>query len=153
MGLRPLLLGSPLSDKENDRTLVALRAHLDGLCELLPKVYGTSPAARQANSELEQIAQLPAGASELACMRAALLFGLYKEGEVKRHFAEQEAVVGATFAKDMAERVLPFVAPRFLKHSCQAPEAFVMTCLVLSEMWAGEKLGNWPLTTMAPVGS
>ena len=26
---------------------------------------------------------------------------------------------------------------------CQAPDAYVTLCLVLSEMWAGERLGNF----------
>ena len=74
----------------------------------------------------------------LACKRAALLFALHTEPEVQRYFADEP------FARDLYERVLPFLVPRFLKHSCQSPEAFVGACVVLADMWEGEPLGNWP---------
>ena len=34
---------------------------------------------------------------------------------------------------------------RCIRDSCQAPDAFVVLACILSEMWAGERLGNWPL--------
>ena len=39
--------------------------------------------------------------------------------------------------RDLAERVLPFVTPRFVANSCQRPDAFVQLCVVLAELWAG----------------
>ncbi len=146
VGLRPLLLGAALSDRDDpDHTLAGLDSHLEGVRPLVRDVYGDSVAARQADDEMAQIVALPRGAPEVACKRAALLFALHKEPELKRYFAEQEGIVGASYAHDMATRVLPFVAPHFLKHSCQAPDAFVHACAVLAEMWPGERLGNWPL--------
>jgi len=154
LGLRHLILGAPLSDREHDHTVASVRAHLEGVRELLPRVYGTTPASTQAVAELKHIANLEEGAAELACMRAALLFAMHRELEVKRHFIEQETDADeAAFARDMSNRVLPFLVPRFFKHSCQAPEAFVTACLVMNEMWVGEQLGNWPRTTMPPDGS
>ena len=142
-----MLLGPPLSDRETDHTLKGLDSHVGGVCPLVDKVYGTSAAAKQAVAELAQIAALPPGTDEAACKRAALLFALHKEDELKRYFSGQERAVHAgddrSFAEDMAQRVLPFVVPRFLRHSCQTPDTFVMLCLVLSEMWRGEQLGNW----------
>ena len=148
VGLRPLLLGPPLSDRETDHTLKGLESHVGGLVPLVGQVYGRGPAARQAGAELNSIATLPAGKDEAACKRAAVLFALSKEPELLRHFSAQERSVHsgdeASFAEDMAQRVLPFVTPRFLRHSCQSPDAFVTACVVLGEMWKGEKLGNWP---------
>ena len=75
----------------------------------------------------------PAGA---ACQRAALLFALAHEAELAAHYGP--------YARDLAERVLPFVTPRFVANSCQRPDAFVQLCVVLAELWEGEPLGNWP---------
>ena len=148
VGLRPLLLGAPLSDRETDHTLKALNSHVAGMCPLVDQVYGKPPAAQQAAAELAAIAELGKARDETTCKRAAVLFGLSKEPELLRYFSGQERTVHSgdepSFAEDMATRVLPFVTPRFIRHSCQSPDAFVMTCLVLSEMWRGEKLGNWP---------
>jgi len=148
VGLRPLLVGPALCNRDVDMTLVSLASHLEGVRPLMRDVYGGSKAAQQAERDLGQIAALPHGTSEAACKRAALLFALHKEPEVQHYFKEQESILGGRFAADMVERVLPFVAPRFLKHSCQAPDAFVLLCMVLAEMWPGERLGNWPLTTI-----
>jgi hypothetical protein len=148
VGLRPLLLGAPLSDREVDHTLKGLESHVGGMCGLVEQVYGTTPAARQAAAELNSIAQLPTGEHEVTCKRATVLFGLSKEPELLRYFSGQERAVHSgdepSFTEDMVHRVLPFVAPRFLRHSCQSPDSFVLACVVLGEMWRGEKLGNWP---------
>ena len=145
VGLRPLLLGPPLDDREMDRTLVGLSSHVEGLMGVVRSIYGDSVAATEASLELSAIAALGNSADESACKRAALLFALYKEPEVQRYFEQQEGAVGSSYSKDMAERVLPFVVPRFLKQSCQAPDAFVQLCVVLAEMWPDVRLGNWPL--------
>ena len=145
VGLRPLLLGPALDDREMDRTLGGLGSHVEGLKNVIREVYGDSVAAIDAGQEMGQIAALGNGAHEVTCKRAALLYALYKEPEVQRYFEQQEAAVGSTYAKDMAKRVLPFVVPRFLKHSCQAPDDFVHMCIVLAEMWPDVRLGNFPL--------
>ena len=148
VGLRPLLLGAPLCDREVDHTLNALSSHVAGMCPLVEQVYGETQVAKQAAAELALVAELPAGKDETTCKRAAMLYGLSKEPELLRFFSQQERAVHSgdepSFAEDMATRVLPFVTPRFLRHSCQNPDAYVMMCLVLSEMWRGERLGNWP---------
>jgi len=148
VGLRPLLMGPPLSERDTDHTLKGLDSHVAGLCPLMEQVYGSSPAAKQAAAELMNIAALPVGKDEAACKRAAVLYGLSKEPELLRHFSGQERVIHsddeASFSEDMVERVLPFVTPRFLRHSCQTPDAYVLMCVVMGEMWRGEKLGNWP---------
>jgi hypothetical protein len=140
--LRGALVGTPLSDRppgRRDPTHTRLDAHLRGLIDLLPVNYGRGAAVRQACTELKKVAALPGtNAPNLACKRAALLLALHSEPQVQRYFADEP------FARDLYERVLPFLIPRFLKHSCQSPDAFVGACLVLADMWEGETLGNWP---------
>jgi hypothetical protein len=144
-GLRPLLLGPALDSREIDLTLMGLSKHVKGLEKMVRSIYGDSVAAVDATQELEALAALGNGAKETTCKRAALLYALYKEPEVQRYFELQEGTVGSSYAKDMAERVLPFVVPRFLKQSCQAPDAFVQLCVVLADMWPDVRLGNWPM--------
>ena len=150
-GLRPLLLGPPLRQRARDATLPALDAHVEAVAELLPAVYGDSEPAQQAEMEVRRLLALGDDRDAVLCKRAALLFALLREKEPVRQLAAEEraapAAAGApaTFAEDMRERVLPFIAPRFLRNSCQAPDAFVTLACVLAELWPGEPLGNWPL--------
>lgn len=145
VGLRALLLGAPLSARNADgdgapadRALAeALRAGVEGTRALLRRVYGDGEEAAQADLELRAVCAMdgatPAGA---ACQRAALLFALAHEAELAAHYGP--------YARDLAERVLPFVTPRFVANSCQRPDAYVQLSVVLAELWAGEPLGNWP---------
>ena len=137
-------MGTPLSDRppgQCDPTHARLNAHLSGLIDLLPATYGNCPATQQACTELRKVIASCGGATapELACKRAALLFALHSEPRVQSYFADEP------FARDLYERVLPYLVPRFLKHSCQAPGACGQACVVLADMWEGETLGNWPL--------
>ena len=155
VGIRPLLLGQSLTDRTTDRTAIALNAHIRGVNNLLPKVYGDSEASKQAQMEFGRIIDFPDTKDGAWCRRAALLFALAREREMVKHFAEQERKLQGdngrpTYAEDLHSRVLPFVLPRFLKHSCQAPDTFVVLTLVLAEMWEGENLGNWPGGASAP---
>tara|TARA_B110000902_G_scaffold136544_1_gene158030 strand:- start:1918 stop:2358 length:441 start_codon:yes stop_codon:yes gene_type:complete len=135
---RSALVGAPLSGRRGvDASHARLDAHLRGVVDLIPHTYGTGPAVRQAVAEFAKIPELPNTATGLACKRAALLFALHSEPELKAYFADEP------YARELSERVLPFVVPRFLKHSCQSPEAFVQACVVLADMWEGEPLGNW----------
>lgn len=153
MGLRDMLLGPPLSDARPraETVAAALDGHLLGLLELLPQVYGDGEACRQAVLEMGAVVDMDGSQREcVACKRAALLYALHTEAAVRDHWKERHGDGSAAFAHDLATRVLPFVVPRFLRHGCQAPEAFVLLTLVLSEMWEGERLGNWPLEPGAP---
>ena len=151
VGLRALLLGAPLSARNADAdadadtggapadgasSAEALRAAVEGTRALLRRVYGDGEEAAQAD-ELRAVCAMdgatPAGA---ACQRAALLFALAHEAELAAHYGP--------YARDLAERVLPFVTPRFVANSCQRPDAYVQLSVVLAELWAGEPLGNWP---------
>ena len=110
---------------------------MEGTRALLRRVYGDGEEAAQADFELRAVCAMdgatPAGA---ACQRAALLFALAHEAELAAHYGP--------YARDLAERVLPFVTPRFVANSCQRPDAYVQLSVVLAELWAGEPLGNWP---------
>ena len=149
-----MLMGPPISDRATDRTVTALESHIKGIKALLPKVYGASEECRQAQMEFQSILSFPANRDGAWCRRAALLFALSREKELADYFADQERkLLGdgrPTYAEDMRDRVLPFVLPRYLRHSCQAPDTFVVLSLVLAEMWEGEVLGNWPAGAGVP---
>ena len=142
VGLRELLLGAPLSVRVEapgaaEADAEALRVHVEGVRALVARVYGGGEEAAQADLELRGVlARGAAGPERAACHRAALLFALAHEAEVAAHYGP--------YARDLAERVLPFVTPRFVANSCQRPDAFVQLCVVLAELWGGERLGNWP---------
>ena len=142
MALRPLLLGPPLQERCDTEHTDTLAPHVASVQELLKHTYGNGPEAAQAVCELDGVAALDADFSGMACQRALLLFSCHREPAVASHFCD-------AFARDMTQRVLPFVTPRFLANQCQAPDAYVMLSLVLAEMWPGERLGNWPLTQQA----
>jgi len=149
VGLRPLLLGPPLTERERDPTLTTLDSHLEAVAELLAKVYGNSEASQQAQMEFRRFLSMEADTDGVLCKRAALLFALGKEKELGAFFEQQERIVQGedgkpTYAQDMRDRVLPFILPRYVRNSCQTPDTFVVLATVLAEMWAGEKLGNWP---------
>jgi len=151
--LREMLLGPPLSAPRPSvqETDAALTQHVQGIPAVMANTYGTaSEATREAGNEVAGVAAMSASEQGICCKRALLLFALRREPELKRHFERAEP--GLT--KDLVERVLPFIDPAFLKHSCQAPESYVFMAVLLSEMFGEEKLGNWPRarTTTEPDG-
>lgn len=106
-------------------------------------MYGDTDACKQAVLEVGTLIDMGSSKQCVACKRAMLLYAIATESEISGHWSESYSDGSAAMAKDLSERVLPFLVPRFFKHSCQAPEAFVVMSLVLSEMWGGEKLGNF----------
>ena len=141
--LRELLLGPSLVERADaapatEALADALDAELRAVLALLPQVYdATTDSCLQAILEFERILALPRDADGVVCRRAALLFALAREPEIAARFDEP-------LARDLHERVLPLLLPRFLRHSCQAPDAFVAGALVLAELWPAERVGNWP---------
>ena len=143
MQLRELLLGAPL-DARGDAAAAtaalvdALDAELRAVLALLPQVYdGATEPCLQAILEFKRILALPRDADGIVCRRAALLFALAREPEIAARFDEP-------LARDLHDRVLPLLLPRFLRNSCQAPDAFVAGALVMAELWPAEHVGNWP---------
>ena len=144
MGLRELLMGGCLSTKTDcDRLSESLNGHLLGLIDLLPRVYGDTDACRQAVLEVGTLVDMGMSKRCIACKRAMLLYAIATESEISSHWSGSRSDGSSAMAKDLSERVMPFLVPRFFKHSCQAPEAFVVMSLILSEMWRGERLGNF----------
>jgi len=146
LGLRTLLLGTPLlGDRDEGELKVAagIDSHLLALVELLPKIYGDSEPCRQAVLEVGTVVDMTATRKCMACKRAMLLYALATEKEVCDHWKDRRSDGSADLARDLNQRVLPFLTPRFFKHSCQSPESFVMLTAMLAEMWQGEDLGNF----------
>lgn len=145
LGLRALLMGTPIGNREGELAVVeGLNSHLLGLVELLPRVYGDNEPCRQAVMEVGAVVDMDASRECVSCKRAVLLYALSNEPEVRAHWDSHEEDDSAALASDLSTRVLPFLVPRFLRENCQVPEAFVTLALVMAEMWAGERLGNWP---------
>lgn len=129
-----------------------LTRHVLGIQKVMAQTYGTEcEATREAGNEIGMVASKSPSEEGILCKRALLLFALHREPELMRYFKSTEQ----RLTEDLVERVLPFIDPPFLSNSCQAPESYVFLSVILSEMFAGEKLGNWPLehiTTTAPEG-
>lgn len=142
-------MGRPLSQRSAaDDALERkdLNRHLSAVSELMPQVYGDSEACRQAKMELDLVIELD-GEDSLECKRAALLFAMSREKELELHLMQTAEAAGSNddkrLVEDLRDRVLPFIFPRFLRNLCQTPDSFVVLACVLSEMWAGEVLGNY----------
>ena len=139
MGL-PLSQRSLAADAFERRSIDRLLAAVSAL---LPEIYGDTEACRQAKMELDTVVDLE-GANSLECKRAALLFALAREKELGLHLAQTaEAEDDQRLVEDLQRRGLPFVFPRFLRNLCQTPDSMLTLSCVLSEMWAGDPLGNY----------
>jgi hypothetical protein len=152
--LRTLLLGPPLSARADvDAAADAEEAlstefdrHLRGLVALLPLTHGADdPAVQQAMFALQEAMALPPSRTRVVCKRALLLFAHARLPEVRERWKATGTAEEAALADDLADRVLPLLTPRFFKNSCQAPGAYSLAAAVLTELWPGERLGNWPL--------
>jgi hypothetical protein len=144
--LRELLLGPPLCSRD-DSTLskvdAALSAHVRAIPPLLRQVFKGTENLEQAIAEIEAVAALPPDACGVTCKRAAVLYAMSREAEIGNAF-------GTPLARDMVKRVLPFATPSFYASCCQNPQPYVLLCIVLAEMWEGERIGNWGEEVRAP---
>ena len=152
MSLRELVLGTSFVKRgTEEEASSALDSHLLALIELLPQVYGDNDPCRQAVLEIGTVVDMPATRECIACKRAMLLYAIATEGEASDYWAK--AKDGSNeLARDLRNRVLPFITPRFFKNCCQAPDHYVMLSLLLTEMWQGENLGNFPAHHDTTVG-
>ena len=145
VNLKEMLFGAPLlvhgRKKREKQIRKEIDAHLRGLLPLLPLNYGISEPCDQALVELKRVIN----GSDISAKRCMLLYSLAVEPQVLAHW-QQRGGECAALAVDLNERVLPFTTPRYFRHCCQAPDAFVALNAMLASMWAGEKLGNWPNT-------
>ena len=147
VGLRSMIMGMPLGSKQGHKEMVsALNKHLLAVIDLIPQVYGDNEPSRQAVLEVGTVVDMDGSRECLACKRAMLMYALATETVVCSHWQKSVEDGSAGMANDLSGRVLPFLMPRYFKNSCQAPAEFVQLALVLSEMWKGEQLGNFPLS-------
>lgn len=159
VGIRPLLLGAPLSTKENDpRPMLCVDSHVEGVRQLIQKVYGERQPLEVVRvlDELQYVVDLPTteynGAS---CKRALVLMAMHLEREVADYFDSQEGMVyqgEPSVARDIKERVVPFLLPMYVSDMCQDPERFVAMTTVLATMWAGETMGSFGAPLARDVG-
>lgn len=149
--LQRMLLGAPLSARQESvngvepsiiETDELLTRYLNALPEVIRQSYGDeSEATQEAASECRAIASLPCNPGGICSKRAALLFAMRREPELARYFCQRDS----GFTNDMVNRILPFIDPPFLKQSCQAPDSYVFMAVIFSQLFEGERLGNWPL--------
>ena len=147
--LRRLLLGSDLASRDAPEQVRAeLDSYLNAIAEMLPGVYGDTEPTRQAQLEIDSLVAMDSSKECLACKRTMLLYAIFAEPGLASHWQGADAEMAA----DLHNRVLPFVTPRFIGQSAQQPDAFLQLSLVLSEMWRGERLANFPPHQDRPVG-
>lgn len=117
-------------------THAALDACINGIIELLPRVYGDTMATQLAQLELRRVIAMRCNFG-VSCKRAMLLFALSRERELRDFWKDAES---RALADDLIDRVLPLIAPRFLSGSAQRPAEFTALALVLVDLWPTEKL-------------
>ena len=156
--LKRMLIGPPINAPRPcvEEINELLTRYLNGIPEVLKQTYGeNTEATREAIKDCTSIANMECSAEGVICKRAALLFALRREPELREYFRKLDSAGSPGspgFTVDLTDRVLPFVDPEFMRHSCQVPEAYVFTTVILSQLFEGERLGNWPLTTTEPLG-
>ena len=153
--LKRMLIGPPINSSRPcvEEIDALLSRHLAALPDVIRNTYGgKTEATLEAAKDCASIANLPCSAEGVNCKRAALLFALRREPELREYFRTHDKSQ-SNFTTDLVDRILPFLDPEFVKHSCQCPEAYVFNAAIFSQLFEGERLGNWPLlTTTAPLG-
>ena len=141
MRLREMLMGNALNDERNsDLVFNALDEVILRVADFIQVVYGDDEAAENAKHEYAKITRMERNMVGLWSRRAAVLFALSRDAEVADHLNDDDNT-----AVDLRDRVLPLITPLFVRHLCQRPDHYVVSALVLSEMWRGERLGNYPM--------
>lgn len=140
VGIRPLLLGVPLSARGNGSEAPnGLNVHIESLRTLVRNLYGETQSAR-VRSELQSIIDIPCDTSHGAmCKRALILYALRNEQEVSAYFATQEKAVNAhPLARILAHHVLPLLVPAFIARSFENPDEFVHDATSMALMFGGD---------------
>lgn len=148
-----------ISATTNATNATQAASELKALCELMPRSAsgderGTGGTGDTGDTGDGNAAEIRAAACA-TCMKAAVLYALSREPEVQRHFNALEEARRAqgdgdgAYVRDFVERVLPLCVPRLLSGLCQRPDVFVTQCVAFSEMWRGERLGNWGVSDPA----
>ncbi len=147
-----VLFGRTLIERDPSEEHKALVSHLKAVIGILKDLYEDCPLATFAFAELQGLTELGIGVNEFACLRAALLVAMHQEREVYNYFTRQALEVEQEMLKDLKDRVLPFCVGHFLHNSAQHPDALVCMASLFCTQFK-ETLGNWPRTTIMPVGS
>ena len=111
-----------------------------GMCiETVRGGIGESSAAEDAVTEWENVLRYVDAKSLKGAhvLRAGLLLFLFREPAVALHFARREPGL----VKDLTERVLPMLMPRFLANMAQSPDVLVTSVFMLCLMWDGVPIG------------
>lgn len=137
-----LLFGSEIvnrSEEEGDESVQDLETCIGMCIETVRMELGDSCAAEDAATEWENVLRF-VDAKNLRgahVLRAGLLIFLCREPAIALHFARREPGL----VKDLTERVLPMLMPRFLANMAQSPDVLVTSVLMMCLMWDGVPIG------------
>lgn len=136
--LQILVLGSPLSDRENDTAVASeVQTHFNALVVLFEEIYGGAESWRFLKTMLEEIQAVQNFASRMQIQRILLLHALWLVPEATDWYVQNDST---SIAHDLKTRIMPFVGPRFLKTGAQSVGRMAGLCAVLHHMWGGELL-------------
>jgi hypothetical protein len=135
---RVLLSGPPISQRQSGWCAhTELQPHYDALREFFARLYRNGETWGSLSNLLHCVDKLDQTPRRIEAIRSLLLIAVWLIPEVKETYA---AGLPGGASRDLADRVLPFVGPRFLKNGAQSPGRFVVLCAVLHHMWDGEEL-------------
>jgi len=134
---RTLLSGTPRTKRAACCMLGEIQPYYNGLRVFFRRMYGDAESWSLLDDLMGRVNNLTSEPLQIEAMRALMLIAIWLLPEVKGVYAN--GVAGGA-AEDMAERVMPFVGPRFLKNGAQSPGRMVALCAVLHSMWEGEGL-------------
>ena len=140
--LSVLLFGSEISKRSEhtgDESVRDLRECIGMCIETMKRRMGDSPAAEDAVIEWENVLRFVDGRSRRGAhvLRAGLLLFLFRESSVASYFARREPGL----VRDLTERVLPLLMPRFLANMAQSPDVLVTSVFMVCTMWDGVPIG------------
>ena len=137
--LENLLFGLPLSErgKHGDTTIPHLDAALRGIVPVIERELGHSQPVEQAILEWNRVIALPLDFCGVQAKRAALLFAIWRERDVRSHYRKRNPQLVA----DLERRLLPLVCPAFVANQAQSPDAFVAMMSVMHAMWSSNEVG------------
>jgi len=135
---RVLLSGPPILQRQSGWCAhTELQPHYDALRAFFGRMYSNGETWCCLDNLMNCVDKLDETRHRIEAIRAILLISVWLIPEVEETYAAGEP---DGTSRDLAQRVLPFVAPRFLKNGAQSPGRLVGLCAVLHYMWPGEEL-------------
>lgn len=139
--LRTLLFGDPVTARLNgvDTSLSCTPHVLMRAVKTLEREVGCGAVCDQVHIEWERlIAETNAGTLAGAqALRAGLLFCLSQDPATCAFFAKREPLL----VRDLQERILPMLIPRFVATMAQTPDTLVSLACVMHIMWDDVPIG------------